>query len=150
MNWLLGEPLRIYASEPLPGHVHAVVEYEGAAGIAEASMRMPRSYPFSSVIRVLGEEGVAEYAFSAAPVAGEGNIGASSSARGLRVYPVDGEPRVIPVESADPWGPEIEEFVSCVEEGRQPQQGTGEQATLALRAALGANRSLVTGRPEPI
>ena len=50
---------------------------------------MPRSYPFSSDIRVLGERGAAEYAFSAAPVEGEGNIGASSSVRGLRVYPME-------------------------------------------------------------
>jgi len=151
MNALLGTPRSVYASEPEPGHVHAVVEYEGCgSGIAEGSMAMPRSYPFTSDIRVLGERGVAEYAFSAAPVEGEGNIGASSSARGLRVYPSDGEPRVVGVESADPWGPEIAEFVSCLEWGRQPDEGTGEQALWALKVSLAANRSLVSGRAEPI
>jgi predicted dehydrogenase len=150
MNALLGAPRSVYASEPEPGHVHAVVEYDGGSGIAEGSMAMPRSYPFSSDIRVLGERGVAEYAFSAAPVEGEGNIGASSSARGLRVYPLEGELRVEPVESADPWGPEIEEFVTCLEAGRQPEQGTGEQALLALKVSLAANRSLESGRPEQI
>jgi predicted dehydrogenase len=150
MNALLGAPRSVYASEPEPGHVHAVVEYDGGSGIAEGSMAMPRSYPFSSDIRVLGERGVAEYGFSAAPVEGEGNIGASSSARGLRVYPVDGELRVEPVESADPWGPEIEEFVSCLEAGRQPEQGTGDQALLALKVSLAASRSLESGRPEQI
>ena len=150
MNALLGTPRSVYASEPEPGHVHAVVEYDGGSGIAEGSMAMPRSYHFSSDIRVLGEDGVAEYAFTAAPVEGEGNIGASSSARGLRVYPVDGELRVEPVESADPWGPEVEEFVSCLEAGRQPEQGTGEQALLALKVSLAANRSLESGRPEQI
>ena len=149
MNVLLGTPRSVYASEPEPGHVHAVVEYaDGASGIAEGSMAMPRSYPFSSDIRVLAERGVAEYAFSAAPVEGEGNIGASSSARGLRVYPADGEMRVVEVESADPWGPEIEEFVSCLEDARQPEQGTGEQALWALKVSLAASRSLATGRPE--
>jgi predicted dehydrogenase len=150
MNWLLGTPRSVYASEPKPGHVHAVVEYDGASGIAEGSMSMPRSYPFSSSIRVLCEKGVAEYTFSAAPIEGEGNIGASSSARGLRLFPVDGDPTVVPVESADPWGPELEEFVSCVEEGRRPEQGTGEQARLALRVSLAAARSLDSGRPEAI
>ena len=150
MNDLLGAPRSVYASEPEPGHVHAIVEYDGASGIAEGSMAMPRSYPFSSDIRVLGEHGVAEYAFSAAPVEGEGNIGASSSARGLRVYPVDGEMRVEDVESADPWGPEIEYFVSCLEADRQPEQGTGVQARLALLVSLAANRSLESGRPEPV
>ena len=150
MNWLLGTPQRVYAHEPTPGHVHAVVDYGGASGVVEGSMAMPRSYPFSSSIRVLGEAGVAEYGFSAAPVEGEGNIGASDSARGLRVFPVGGEPESVPVESADPWGPEIEEFVSCVEDGRQPEQGTAEQARLALQVALAAARSLETGRPEEV
>ena len=150
MNWLLGAPRSVYASEPTPGHVHAVVEYDGACGIAEASMRMPRSYPFSSLIRVLCEGGVAEYAFSAAPVEGEGNIGASASARGLRLYPVGGEATTVPVESADPWGPEIAYFIECLEQGREPEQGTGEQAKLALLVALAANRSLESGRPETV
>ncbi len=150
LNALLGTPRSVYASEPVPGHVHAVVEYDGASGTAEGSMAMPRSYPFSSEIRVLGERGAAEYAFSAAPVEGEGNIGASSSPRGLRVYPVEGEPRVEPVESADPWGPELAYFVSCLEAGRRPAEGTGEQALGALRVSLAANRSIASGRPEPI
>jgi UDP-N-acetylglucosamine 3-dehydrogenase len=151
MNDLLGMPRSVYASEPEPGHVHAVVEYQGGgSGIAEGSMAMPRSYPFSSDIRVLGERGVVEYAFSAAPVEGQGNIGASSSARGLRVYPVDGDIRVEDVESADPWGPEIEYLVSCLETGRHPEQGTGEQARLALLVSLAANRSLESGRSEPV
>jgi predicted dehydrogenase len=149
-NRLLGTPRRAFATEPEPGHVHAVVEYEGAAALAEGSMRMPRSYPFSSNIRVLCERGVAEYAFSAVPVEGEGNIGASSSPRGLHVYPADGEPRTVAVESADPWGPELEYFVDCVEQGREPEQGTGEQARLALQVSLAANRSLESGRPEPV
>jgi predicted dehydrogenase len=150
MNWLLGTPLSVYASEPTPGHLHAMVEYEGASGVAEASMSMPRSYPFSSSIRVLCENAVAEYDFSATPVEGEGNVGASSSARGLRVFPVDGQPETVSVESADPWGPEIAEFVSCVEQKRQPVQGTGAQATLALRVSLAAARSLQSGEPEAI
>jgi predicted dehydrogenase len=150
MNWLLGTPRRVFASEPTPGHVQAVVEYDGASGVAEGSMAMPRSYPFSSSIRVLCEDGVAEYGFSAAPIEGEGNIGASSSARGLRLYPVGGEPETVPVESADPWGPEIEEFVSCVEQGRQPEQGTADQATLALRTAVAVARSLDSGAAEDV
>lgn len=150
LNWLLGTPRSVFASEPAPGHVQAIVEYDGASGVVEGSMAMPRSYPFSSSIRVLCDGGVAEYAFSAAPIEGEGNIGASSSARGLRLYPLGGDPETVPLESADPWGPEIEEFVSCVDQGRQPEQGTAAQATLALRAALAVARSLESGRAEAV
>ncbi len=150
LNALLGTPRRVYAQAPQPDHVVALVEYDGAAGLAEASMAMPTSYPFSSNVRVLCERGVAEYAFSAAPVEGEGNIGASSSARGLRLYPAGGEPRTVEVESADPWGPELAYFVECVEQSRQPEQGTGEQARDALLVSLAVNRSLESGRPEPL
>jgi predicted dehydrogenase len=145
MNALLGRPQSVYASEPEPGHVQAIVKYDGATGIAEGSMTMPRSYPFSSNIRVLGTDGVAEYGFSAAPVEGEGNIGASSSARGLRVYPTGGEIRLEEVESADPWAPEIEYFVACLEQERLPELGTGEQARQALAVSLAANESLRAG-----
>ena len=150
MNRLLGTPRSVFASEPELGHVQALVEYDGAAGIAEGSMRMPRSYPFSSNICVLASEGVAEYGFSATPVEGVGNIGASSSVPGLRVYPVGGEMRTEHVEPADPWGPEIAHFVSLLETGRPPEQGTGAQAREALLVSLAANRSIASGRPEPV
>jgi predicted dehydrogenase len=150
MNWLLGRPRRVFATEPRPGHVHALVEYEGAAGIAEGSVAMPRSYPFSSDIRVLCEGGGAEYAFSAAPIEGEGNIGASDSARGLRLFPNDGPPKTVAVASADPWGPELEYFVECIELGRMPERGTAEQARDALLLSLATNRSLGSERPEEV
>ena len=150
LNWLLGEPRSVFARASRPGHVFASVEYDGAVGVAEASMLMPKSYPFSSNIRVLCEGGVAEYGFSAAPAEDGGNIGASDAPRGLRLYPAGGEPTSVAVESADPWGPEIAYFVECVEQGREPEHGTGEQAKKALLVALAANRSVKTGRPEPV
>jgi UDP-N-acetylglucosamine 3-dehydrogenase len=150
MNWLLGTPRRVFARAPVPGHVLAVVDYDGAQGVAEGSMAMPRSYPFSSNVRVLCEGGVAEYAFSAAPAEDGGNIGASAAPRGLLLYPAERDPVTVPVESADPWGPEIAYFVECVERGRPPEQGTGEQARAALALSLAAARSLESGRPEDV
>jgi predicted dehydrogenase len=150
MNWLLGTPRSVVARSPRPGHMHALVEYDGAEGIAEGSVAMPRSYPFASDIRVLCERGGAEYAFSAAPVEGEGNIGASESARGLRLFPNDGEPTTVPVEAADPWEPELEYFVACIEQGQQSDRATARQARDALAVSLAANRSLETGRPEEV
>jgi len=113
---------------------------------------MPGTYPFSSNIRVLAEGGVAEYSFRATPAEDGGNIGGvDPSARGLRLYPRgDGQPEVVLLDPVDPWGPEIEYFIACVEQGRPPEQGTGEQAKLALLTSLAANRSLASGRPEPV
>jgi predicted dehydrogenase len=128
-----------------------VVEYEGAEAVVEGGMAMPTSFPFSSLIRVVCAGGVAEYAFRAAPAEGGGNIGAvDPTARGHRLFPRDGDPDVVLLDPVDPWGPEIEEFVSCVEQGKQPENGTGEQARLALRVSLAANRSLRSGRAEEV
>jgi predicted dehydrogenase len=150
MNWLLGKPRQVFA-RAAGAHVLALVEYEQGEGVAEGSLRMPSSYPFSSNIRVLCEQGAAEYAFRAEPAPEGGNIGgADPAARGLRLYPTGGEPQTIPVESADPWGPEIAYFIECVEQGRVPEQGTGEQAIEALGVSLAASRSLESGRPEPV
>ena len=150
LNWLLGEPRRVFARASRPGHLVATVEYDTAHGIVEGSMLMPKTYPFTSNIRVLCERGVAEYGFSAAPAEDGGNIGASDTLRGLRLYPAKGEPTTVDVESADPWGPEIAYFVECVEQRREPEHGTGEQAKKALLVSLAAKRSLETGRPEPV
>ncbi len=157
MNWLFGTPRTVYArsvslGDPsYPDHVVAVVGYDGAEAVVEGSMAMPGSFPFSSSIRLLCEGGVAEYAFRAAPAEGGGNIGESDpSARGLRLYPRGGDPEVVLLDPVDPWGPEIEEFVRCVEEGRQPVNGTGEQARLGLALSLAASRSLRSGRPEAV
>jgi UDP-N-acetylglucosamine 3-dehydrogenase len=152
MNRLLGEPTSVFAREPTPGHVVALVAYDGAEGVAEGTMRMPRSYPFSSNIRVLCEGGTAEYAFRATPAAeGEGNIGGVDPAvRGLRLYRSAADPETIVLEAVDPWGPEIAYFVECLEQGRQPSEGTGKQARDALRVSIAANRSIETGRPEPV
>jgi UDP-N-acetylglucosamine 3-dehydrogenase len=156
-NWLLGEPRTVYArgvASRDPGYVDqvlAVVEYEDAQAVVEGSMAMPVSYAFSSLIRVNAERGSAEYAFRAAPAEGGGNIGAvDGSARGLRIFPREGEPEVVLLDPVDPWGPEIAEFVSCLEQGRQPENGTGAQALLALRVSLAATRSLESGRAEPV
>ena len=75
---------------------------------------------------------------------------ASSAPRGLRLYPAGGEPVTVPVDSADPWGPEISYFIECVEQGRAPEQGTGAQARGALALSLAAARSLESGRPEEV
>jgi predicted dehydrogenase len=150
MNWLLGAPRCVFAQSPHPEHVFAIVEYDGAHGIAEGSMAMPKAYPFSSNIRVLAEAGVAEYAFTAAPADDGGNIGASDAPRGLRLYPRSGEAVTVPVESADPWGPEIAYFVDCVEQGRAPEQGTGAQARAGLAVSLAVAQSLSSGRPEDV
>ncbi len=149
-NWLLGEPRTVLARGDRVRHVHALVEYDGASAIVEGSLAMPASFPFTSSIRVACERGVAAYSFSAAPAAQGGNIGAATSDGGLRLYPLDGDARLLSLAAADPWHSEIAAFVDCVERTSAPEQGTGEQARLSLAVSLAAARSLESGRPEPV
>jgi myo-inositol 2-dehydrogenase/D-chiro-inositol 1-dehydrogenase len=144
LNWLLGTPRRVTALARARDHVQALVEYDDAAGVVEGSWAMPRSYPFSAAIRVLGDEGAAEYSFSSAPVEG-GNVGAPAASSGLRLFPRDGAATSVPVEAGDPWALQLASFVDCVERGVAPEQGTGAQALLALETALAVRRSLDLG-----
>jgi UDP-N-acetylglucosamine 3-dehydrogenase len=150
MNALLGRPQEVFARAS-GDHVLAVVAYENGEGMAEGSMAMPTSYPFSSNIRVLGDEAVAEYSFSSAPAADGGNIG-EITAGTLRLYRSGGEPEPVPVEGsgADPFAAEIAYFLDCVEQGRAPGRATAEQASEALLVSLAASRSLTSRRPEPV
>jgi predicted dehydrogenase len=151
MNRLLGQARSVFAREPSRDHVVAVVEYDGAHAVAEGSMRMPVSFPFSSSIRVVGDSGAAEYVFRATPAEDGGNIGGvDPSARGLRLFRGGADPETLEFDPVDPWGPEIAYFVECVEQGRAPEEGTGGQARAALQVARAANRSIESGRPEQV
>lgn len=148
LNVLFGSPRSVFA-RALPGapqHVQAIVGYDGAAALVEASSSMPLSYPFSAGIRVLCEAGVIEHGFRSTSD-GEGNIGATSESY-LRLYPTDGKPEDLDVPEVDPWAAEIAYFTDCVERQRTPAEGTGEQACQALRVSLGTVRSLDTGQVE--
>lgn len=155
MNWLLGTPRSVFArairlAEPsYPDHVVAIVAHDGGEASVEGSMAMPSSYPFSAGIRVLCERGVIEHGFRAAPAEDGGNIGADVQSF-LRLHPSDGPSRELRVEAVDPWAAEIEEFVSCLEQGRPVERGTARQAREALAVSLATSRSLVSGQPEVI
>jgi UDP-N-acetylglucosamine 3-dehydrogenase len=152
MNWLLGRPRQVVARSAAaagggPGHIQALLEYDGATALAEGSLMMPRSYPFSAGIRVLCEKGVLEHGFRAAPAEGGGNIGGNVT-RFLRLHPSAGGSETLPAETSDPWAAEIAYFAECVVEARSPLCGTGEQARDALLVSLAVNRSLRSSRPE--
>ena len=151
LNLHLGEPRSVFARTARggAGHVVAMVDHDRGTGLVEGSMVMPTSFPFSAGIRILGENGVLEHGFRAAPAEDGGNIGADVQSF-LRSHPTDGPPETVAVEAVDPWGAEIAYFVECVESGATIERGTGEQALAALRVSLAVNRSLASGAPEPI
>ncbi len=157
MNWLLGTPRRVFAAGPTQGahdpavHMAATVEYEGAIGVAEGSWALPNAYPFTSTIRVVCEEGAAEFRFDSGPPQSGGNIGGGDTASGvLRLFGPDGNIDLRRFAPHDTWEPEIVSLIDGIEQTRAPADGTGEQARAALALSLAANRSLRTGAVETV
>ncbi len=126
-------------------HVVLTLAHEGGGvSVLEGSMAMPRAFPFSSTARVDGTDGSAEYHFRVGQAEDGGNLGEAAGPAGLQVFGQDAV-RSMEVEPADPFGAEIEAFVSHVERGVAPQRATGEQARDALAVSLAARRSLANG-----
>lgn len=150
-NLFLGPAERAFA-RPVgadDGGVLAIVEHERGTAVLEGSMAMPASYPFSSLLRLVGDGGAAEYAFSAEPAEGGGNIGEPSPGT-MRLFPRSGAPLELPVAADDPWALQAAAFADRIEGRSAPEHGTPEQARDALRVALAVRRSLHSGRPEPV
>ena len=157
LNALLGPARTVHAqcvrrgAHAAPQHVVAVTSHPGGAGLAEGGMLLPPTYPFTSGVRVLGDAGILEYPFAAGPAVDGGNIGGvDQEANRLRLHPAGGAASLVEVESADPWHRQAAYLADCVESGRPPENGTGEQALAALRVSLAANRSLETGQVEEV
>ncbi len=157
LNALLGPAQTVHAQcvrrgpHGAPQHVVAVTAHPAGPGLAEGGMMLPGSYPFTSGLRVLGDGGVLEYPFAAGPAVDGGNIGGvDQEANRLRLHPADGAASLIDVDSADPWHRQAAYLADCLEAGRAPALGTGEQALAALRVSLAANRSLESGNVEEV
>jgi len=143
---LLGSATSVSArGTPNEDHVVLTLAHQGGGvSVLEGSMAMPRAFPFSSTARIDGTAGTAEYRFRVGEAKEGGNLGEAEAPAGLQVFEED-LVRSIVVEPADPFGAEVEAFVSHVERGVAPRRATGKQARDALVVSLAARRSLVNG-----
>jgi len=144
LNWVFGTPKSVYGRghELKPGlwnDIHASLDYGGANGFVEGSEFMPAGYPFTAALKVLCEGGVVEFMFRAGGVSVE--MGGGSS---LLVHEAGKAFPLLP-KPGDAYQNQTEYFVSCVREGRPVEQGTPEQARLAVQTADAARRSFETG-----
>lgn len=150
---LLG-PARSVSARSLLGPAHAVLIIEhddGRISNLEGSMSMPRAFPFSSLVRVYGTAGAAEYAFRVGTASEGGNLGEAARPTGLQLFVGTGEVRSVTVEPVDPFRAEIDAFISLVERGERPTIATAGQARDALAVSIAAVRSMEnSGRPEDV
>jgi UDP-N-acetylglucosamine 3-dehydrogenase len=141
LNWLLGKPAAVSATGHFGptgevDHAFVSLEYDGMCGQVEGSHLVPASYPFSTSLRVLCEEGALETSYRF--------IG-DSPGNVTNRYPKVGSPEALDIPNQDPYLAECRYFVDCVSGKADPALLHVETARDGLQAALAAKESLQRG-----
>ncbi len=136
--WLLGKPLAVTSralsrAEKGWEHVFVALEYENASAVIEGCGIMPESFPFSTSLRVVCEEGALDLNWSFA-----GELPVSE----VELYPNEGSPELLPIPGYDPYEAECRYFVDCVQGKADPSRLGIETACGSLEIALAARTSL--------
>ncbi len=133
---LFGEPRRVTASgyENLQGGldlISAKFTYEkGPAVTVTGGWHHRGQYPFSMEYTVAGDHGVVEF---------------SSAGRPPAVYWADGRSEAMEAQAADPYKAEIEYFLECCAQGRQPELCPPKESAAAVRVACDMVRAREAG-----
>jgi predicted dehydrogenase len=156
LNWILGTPRALVARGPKSqrtggyDQVQVLIDYGTSSGMADGGMTMPESYPFTSVLHVLCERGAFEYTFRA----GGRSVEVGGGVNELVYYPpeANSDPQVISVEQEDAYYAECAYFADCVNKGTPAARGTPEEARLALKVGVAAQKAVAqrTLTPVPI
>lgn len=145
VNAIFGKPRAVYArgrqgKRGAWDHVLASIEYTGASATVEGSVMMPGHFPFTMSLRVSAEQGTVEFSSRA----GGAEIESANNAA-VSVF-TDSEAFKLTPAAGDAYNKQVEYFVECVRNNRQPALGTPAQARLAIAVSNAARRSLETGR----
>ena len=145
LNWLFGVPTAVFGTgivgaTGVAEHAFISLEFDGVRGLVEVSAMMPRSFPFSTSVRVVCEEGALEFSFRFA-----GKPENTRPESTLTRYPKDGQAEVLDIPRHDPYEEECRYFVQCVRGEADPSLLSPDAARDALRVALAARESLARG-----
>ena len=152
VRYLLGPVESVYASGKQSengawNHVVSILNFKnGSKAFVEGAYEMTDGYPFTMTLRAVGSEGTLEFNFSAG--FNLENVGGAKS--GLAYYRKGGEPQIVKVDQKDPYTVEIEYFVKCVAENRQPAVVTPTESREVLGIILAIKKSLETGEVQKI
>jgi len=143
---LFGRPKSVYAlgvrsESGTYDHVLTSLDYGETKATAEASFRMPAGFPITFDFRLLGDKGCAQYRFVGGRLGGEGG-----DENELTVYVSGQNPRRLSCPATDAFVAEIDYFVGCILDDRQPVMASLEEARSVLEVYLAAKQSLTTGQ----
>ncbi len=153
LNWIIGEPKSVVAhgvKNPRSGggldQVQVMVNYGDASALVDGGMTMPESYPFSSTLQILCERGAFEYNFRA----GGRSVEMGGGTNELKFFPNSGDPEILAPTPEDPYVGEARYFAECIAKGERPVRATPADARLALKTALAARASIISGKIEHV
>jgi predicted dehydrogenase len=138
LNWLLGKPTMV-AATGLAGqdgevdHAFVSLKYDGMCGQVEGSVLVPASYPFTTNLRVVCEEGALETS---------SRFFADRIETVLNRYPKTGSPEAPSIPGQDPYRAECRYFVDCVAGKADAALLSAEVARDGLQMAQAAKESL--------
>lgn len=138
LYWLLGKPLAVTSralGNPEKGweHVFIALEYDDISAIIEGCGIMPPSFPFSTSLRVVCEEGAIDLNW---------HWGGDFPISEVKLYPRNGKPEILSIPGYDPYEAECRYFVDCIQGKADPRILSIEAACNSLNIALAARMSL--------
>jgi predicted dehydrogenase len=145
---VLGRPRRVCSSGLKSAfgswdYVSTQLDFDGSRAQLEASYMMPDSYPFTSDIMLLCENGVLEYRFR---VAGNMEARETSSNRLVLICP-GCLPSHPPVSEKDAYQAEIQDFVDSALAGRSSESVPNADVRVVLEVVSAIRESLDLGEP---
>jgi predicted dehydrogenase len=148
LNWIFGAPRAVTARgihNTRSGgfdQVQVLIDFgDGASALVDGGMMMPESYPFSSRLEVLCEQGAMEYAFRA----GGRSVEMGGGINELMLFPNQGDPLLLAPAQVDPYAAECNYFVDAIRHGSAADRATPADALQALAVSLAARESLERG-----
>jgi predicted dehydrogenase len=135
--WMLGKPLAVTgrALQDQTGYqqVFMMLEYEQCNALIEGCGIMPSSYPFSTSLHIVCENGAVDMNW---------RWGGTAPISEMTLYPSDGEPELLSVPGYDPYEAECRYFVDAVLGKVDPELLGIDAAMGSLSIARAAKQSL--------
>ncbi|MGA2984202.1 MAG: Gfo/Idh/MocA family oxidoreductase [Terriglobia bacterium] len=147
IHGILGHPRSVYTvgiQSPRKSwdHVHTTLTYPGAQATLEASLMMPKGWPFSTDIGIVGTEGALEYTFRV----GENIQQRDQAAHSFRLYKSDGTTSEPATSPEDMFVAQLRYFVRCVAEREPPHLCPPEETYQVMQVMSASRLSADSGR----
>ena len=118
-------------------HISTNIEFEGSQyGLVDAGWDAKGKFPFTMLFRIFCENGVIEWIFRAGV-----NIEERSQQVPITIYRSSGSIDTESVKQVDPYYLEWEYFINCLENGKEIDNATFEDARMSLNLALASIKS---------